>query len=129
MPADDHVVGLARGDELFADIVLGRRRQGRCRIHHAGLVHARTRALRAILDPVGDDEHQRRKAMALQYRVRVDPVVEIAVVEGEQHRLVGDCGAREKIGELAGTEGPVAGIVQTTHLVGKVRRADGDQSR
>ena len=43
----------------------------------------------AVADPAGDDEQDGAHAVARQHRMRVDPVVQVAVVEGDQHRTLG----------------------------------------
>ncbi len=80
-PAHHHIVAaVLLVDRRFAATMVRRRRQ--CRAGNAGV-----RTFRAFAHPAGDHEHHRVHAVLLQDRVRIHPVVEIAIVEGDDDRL------------------------------------------
>ena len=74
----------------------------------------------AVLQPVGHGEDERVQAMALEDRIGMHVVVEIGVVEGEQHRTRRQGAAGEEVLEIGGARAMVAGAGQPRHLRGKM---------
>ena len=81
----------------------------------------------AVADPAGDDEQDGAHAVARQHRMRVDPVVQVAVVEGDQHRTLGHGRAGQAGGELIGRQ-RLAGARQARDLVLEHVRRGGDHA-
>ena len=119
-PAQHDLVGAAGGDQLLAGVVV--RRGGQ----RAAL--PRMRPDGAVADPAGDDEQDGAHAVARQHRMRVDPVVQVAVVEGDQHRTLGHGRAGQAGGELIGRQRLVAGARQARDLVLEHVRRGGDHA-
>ncbi len=67
--------------------------------------------------------------MTLQHRMRMDPVVEIAVVEGEHDGFLGHVLAAQKRGKIVRAERAIARAREIGHLLGEVFGLDRDHSR
>ncbi len=107
-PAQHGFVGPPRRHQLLAGVVIRGGGQG------AALPGVR--AHRAVADPARDGEEQRAHAVARQHRMRMHPVVQVAVVEGDEHRPLGRLAAGQVGRELRGRQRLVAGARQARDL-------------
>ena len=72
-------------------------------------------------DPAGDEEDHAVKTELLKYRMRVNVVVEITVVEGDEHALLRQRLAIEKFLQVAAGDAAIAVPCEPRHLRAKGR--------
>lgn len=128
---------LLRLDELGAQLVVrqvshrlvvdGVRGDGHAvLLHLAALVPGQVALARA--EEARDDEDRTLEAILLEDWVGIVVIVLIAVVEGDQHGLIGQRPrALDGIVELVGRDGVVAMLLEVAHLPVKVGRRDGER--